>query len=36
MVLMAIATTVMATPLFEFVYGRDETREKAMRTAASD
>ncbi len=35
MVIMAIVTTLMATPLFELVYGRDKTRTAAMRAAVS-
>jgi Kef-type K+ transport system membrane component KefB len=35
MVVMAIVTTLMATPIFELVYGRDESRAAAMRNATA-
>ncbi len=34
MVVMAIVTTLMATPIFELVYGRDQARSAKMRSAA--
>jgi Kef-type K+ transport system membrane component KefB len=36
MVLMAITTTLMATPLFEFVYGRHARREALLRAAPAE
>jgi Kef-type K+ transport system membrane component KefB len=34
--LMAILTTLMASPLFEFVYGRFRPTEKSTQTATTD
>lgn len=35
MVVMAIVTTLMATPIFELVYGRDKARAAAMKEASA-
>jgi hypothetical protein len=35
MVIMAIVTTLMATPIFELVYGRTQARAEAIKAAVA-